>query len=166
MFLVRQQVYLCVGYVLLLWVEVTLHFLEMLTQHLQLGLPQGIELPWFDLVVSIIIEFVDLGGSGNCFSLALTNVLLGCLFYWDSSTGWVLFLFLGLWVWWFSLEMRYPSLECKWLLGMCRVFVYHSFLLWGVCLEIACGFATSSTRVVKAKSLFWTPLFKILCMGL
>ena len=40
MFLVEQLVYLWVEYVLLLEEEVTLHFLEMALQHLQLNFPR------------------------------------------------------------------------------------------------------------------------------
>lgn len=66
--------YLWVGYVLLLWVEVTLHFLEMAAQHLQPRVPQGIELPSLGLVALMVIGVVDIGGFGYCFSLALTSV--------------------------------------------------------------------------------------------
>ena len=72
-FLVRQQVYFWVGNVLLLVVEVILHFLDMIMQHLQLGVPQGIELPSPDFVALITIGSVDTGGSRYCFSLALTS---------------------------------------------------------------------------------------------
>ena len=48
MFLVEQQVYLWVGNVLLLWEEVTLHCIEMVVQHLHLGVLHGIEfMSWF-----------------------------------------------------------------------------------------------------------------------
>ena len=72
-FLVEQHVYLWVGYVLFVREEVTLHFLEMDEQHLQEGFLQGIELPSLGLVISMLIGIVDLGGSGNCFNLALTS---------------------------------------------------------------------------------------------
>ena len=65
--------YVWVGYVLLLWVEVTLHLLEMVAQHLQPGELQGIELLVFILVTLMEIGLVDLGGFGYCFSLALTS---------------------------------------------------------------------------------------------
>lgn len=68
-FLVEQQVYLWVGYVLLLWVDFTLHFLEMVVQLV----PQGIELPSSGLVVLMVMGVVDSDGFGYCLSLALTS---------------------------------------------------------------------------------------------
>ena len=67
--------YVWAGYVLLLWVEVTLHFWEMVVQHLQPVDLQGMELFVPGLVTLMVIGFVDLGGSGYCFSLALTSAL-------------------------------------------------------------------------------------------
>lgn len=80
-FLVEQEEYLWVGNVLLLLVEVTLHFVEMAEQHLQPGVPQGAELPSPGLVVLISIGSFNMGGFGYCFSLALTSFLamLSCL---------------------------------------------------------------------------------------
>ena len=66
--------YLWDGYVLLLWVEVTLHFLEIVAQHGQPMVLQGSELLFPGLVTVIVIRVVDLGGSGHCLSFALTNV--------------------------------------------------------------------------------------------
>ena len=63
--------YLWDGYVLLLWVEVTLHFLEMVAQHVQPIVLQGSELPFPGLVPVIVMGVVDLGGSVHCLSLAL-----------------------------------------------------------------------------------------------
>ena len=60
---------------LLLWVEVTLHFCDMVAQHSQSGFSQGIEFPFPGLVILIVIGVVDFGGSGLSFSLALTNAL-------------------------------------------------------------------------------------------
>ena len=62
MFLVAQLVYLWVGYVLLLLVEVTLDFLEMAVQHLQPVVLQGIE--WYCLgsVYFMVIGVFDFGG--------------------------------------------------------------------------------------------------------
>ena len=68
--------YLWDGYVLLLWVEVTLHFLEMVAQHGQPIVLQGSELLFPGLVTVIVIGVVDLGGSGHCLSFALTNVFV------------------------------------------------------------------------------------------
>ena len=68
--------YLWDGYVLLLWVEVTLHFLEMVAQHVQPIVLQGSELPFPGLVTVIVIGVVDFGGSVHCLSLALTSVFV------------------------------------------------------------------------------------------
>ena len=65
--------YFWVGYVLPLWVEVTLHCLEIIVQHLHPRVLQGIELPSLVVVTSIVIGLVDSGGSGYCFSFALTS---------------------------------------------------------------------------------------------
>ena len=61
MFLVEQQVYLWVGNVLLLWKEVTLHCIEMVVQHLHLGVLHGIEFMSFGLVVMMVMGVVDVG---------------------------------------------------------------------------------------------------------
>ena len=53
--------------------EVTLHFWEMVAQHVQPVILQGIELPFSGLVAVMVIGSFDLGGSGHCFSFALTN---------------------------------------------------------------------------------------------
>ena len=53
--------------------EVTLHLLEMVVQHLHPGELQGMELLVFGLVTLMEIGLVDLGGFGYCFSLALTS---------------------------------------------------------------------------------------------
>ncbi len=59
----------------LLWVEVTLLFLEMVAQHLLPRVPQCIELPSPCLVPLIIMGVVDVGRFGYCFSLDLTRFL-------------------------------------------------------------------------------------------
>ena len=75
MFLVEQQVYLWVGNVLLLWEEVTLHCIEMVVQHLHLGVLHGIEFMSFGLVVMMVMGVVDVGFFSNPFSLAWTSFL-------------------------------------------------------------------------------------------
>ena len=75
LFLVEQHVCFCVGYVLELWVDVTLHFLDMALQHLHLGVPHGMELPFAGLLNISTIGVVDSGGLGYCFSFALTIFL-------------------------------------------------------------------------------------------
>ena len=50
---------------LLLWVEVTLHFLDMVVQHSQLCDLQGIELFSLGVVTLMVMGLVDSGGSGR-----------------------------------------------------------------------------------------------------
>ena len=57
----------------LLWVEVTLHFLEIARQHLHPLLPQGIEFLLLCLDFVMVIGVVDSGGFVYCLSLALTS---------------------------------------------------------------------------------------------
>lgn len=44
-------------------------------QHLQPGLPQGIEFLSGDSVISMVRGVVDIGGFGYCLSFALTSIL-------------------------------------------------------------------------------------------
>ena len=55
--------------------EVTLHFWEIVVQHLHPVDLQGMELFVSGLVTLMVIGFVDFGGLGYCFSLALTSAL-------------------------------------------------------------------------------------------
>ena len=54
--------------------EVTLQLFEIVAQHLHPGTLHGIEFPLSGLVALIIIGVVDSGRSGDCLSLALTNL--------------------------------------------------------------------------------------------
>ena len=56
-----------------LWVDVTLHFFEMVLQHLHPGFLHGVEFLSFGLVASMVIGVVDIGGFWSPFSLALTS---------------------------------------------------------------------------------------------